>query len=250
MSQPAAAVALPVSSSPSPSSVIDEYIARTFARYERVLVVQLPQLAEPQVVEVGRALRHVGYLVETLVGFAVGSAFGVVARAVRRFCSSEVRTALDDLLARTKQNQLVAVPPATGFDPLFRAGDPEKPLVDELGSQLQARLCYAAADARRQIVAIHQLVARVAPDQVSHLVTAMAGLVDDDSAEVDFGEQLRHGWLNAIAAATRKPAPAITGSPRTRQLWRTWFASVTGAPVLAELTQEQVVAAGFVMRIA
>lgn len=248
MSQLATVAALPVSSSSSPpATVIDEYIARTFARYEHVLVVQLPRLAEPQVIELGRAMRHVGYLVETLVGFAVGSAFGVVARALRRYCNRDVRTALDELLAKTKQNHLVAVPDTRGATGFF---DREKPLVDELGSQLQARLCYAAADARRQIVAVHQMIARVAPDQLSHFLTAMTELVNDDSAAVDFGEQLGHGWLNTIAAATRKPAPAISGTPRTRQLWRTWFAGVTGAPVLAELTQEQVVAAGFVMRIA
>ena len=242
------------------ASLVDEYVAVTFQRFEQVLVAQLPNLAEPAVSDPSRAMRQVELLVETLVGFAIGSAFGTVASAVRRSFGTPVRDALDEVTRKVERSPLLSTIPAPGVNadastaPRFfdRALAEHKPLLDALGSQLQARLCHAAAEARRHVHAIQQLIARVAPDQLGYFVDTMRLLVADDLAALSFGDQLGFGWTHFVAAITHAPAPHVPSSPRwqrTSRLWRAWFAKVSGKPVLAELTRDQVVAADFVMRI-
>lgn len=247
-------VALPCSTSPVVEALVDQYISATFARFERVLVDQLPALVEPQVSDPARALRLVDALVETLVGFAVGSTFGAVAMAVRRSFGTPVKVALDDTIARLGRGAPLAAVVDTRQAPHFFAPDiaARRPLLDTVGGQLQSRLCHAAAEARRHVLQLHTAIARVAADQVSYFASALTLLVDDDSAAIAFADHLGFGWAHYVAAIHGGAAPQLASAPRwqrARALWGAWLTRVAGTPVLAALTQEQVVAAGFVMRI-
>lgn len=256
MSQTALRVATLPRSTPviSVEELVDKYVSTTFHRFERVLVDQLPALGEPHVADPGRAIRLVDCLVETLVGFAIGATFGCVATAVRRSFGAPVKVAIDELVGKRKQGGPLAVVPDTRRAPHFFAVDvaERRPVADAVGSQLQARLCHAAAEARRHVVQIHTTIARIAPDQLGYLANTLALLCEDDTAAIAFADQLGFGWAHYCAALSNAPAPQLPSSPRwqrTRALWQSWHARLAGTPVLEELTQEQVVAAGFVMKI-
>ncbi len=260
MSQPAAVrpaselAAIP-SQAPQPVAVaIDAFIAATFARYEAVLVAEVPALPEPRTHDPRKALRLVAQITETLAGFAVGAAIGAVAIAMKRSFGDATRGAIDAELARIASHQgptgMVGIPPRV---PRFFANPlvaQEKPLVDELGALLLMRLRQSAAEARRHVTA----VARACPDVQRAFAMTVDLLTPDDATALAFTDQLATAWVHLRMKLGARPsslamAPAGARFDRARATWQAWSAATDG-PAEAPLTpHDDIVAEGFLMKI-
>ncbi len=237
---------------------IDRYVAATFDRYRRTLVAQLPTFAEPRVADPSRALARIRLLVETLAGFAIGAAIGAVASAVRRGFGHEVRDGVGRVLGRVMLDAaplppVDAAPPArpglelTAPVPFLR--DPARPLLDALGSQLHARLCAAVAEARAHVALVHAEITREAPARLRAFADTLELLAADDTSALSFADQLAAGW-RCYAASVSDGAPAPDAAPDPKGTWQAWTSRLAGRAPAPELTQDQVVAEGFLMRIA
>ncbi len=253
---------------------IDRYVAATFDRYRRTLVAQLPTFAEPRVADPTRALARIRLLVETLAGFAIGAAIGAVASAVRRGFGHEVRDGVGRVLGRVMLDaaplpRVDAAPPAGPDDHQPRSGlrpaappdrlgieltapvpflrDPARPLLDALGAQLHARLCAAVAEARAHVALVHAEITREAPARLRAFADTLELLAADDTSALSFADQLAAGW-RCYAASVSDGAP--DAAPDPKGTWQAWTSRLAGRAPAPELTQDQVVAEGFLMRIA
>jgi hypothetical protein len=228
------------------------YVAATFTRYERVLVMLIPTLEEPQAPDPDLALKRLRFLVETLAGFAVGAAVGPVARATRSSFGEEVRGRVALLLGRLFRAEAPAVSAAELDPPRFLC-DPDRPLLDELGARLLARLHRAIPQIRSCISAIHAEIARMAPARLSAFADTLDRLTSDDAPALTLGDQLASGWQHyAATLSERRPGrPLETKQSESEQaLWRAWTRRLDGravpeAPALAEIREQ-----GFLLRIA
>jgi hypothetical protein len=234
---------------------IDRYVAATFDRYRRTLVAHLPAFAEPRVADPARALARLRFLVETLAGFAIGSAIGTVATEARRGFGEEVRAGVSRVLGRVMVDDAPRAAVSELMVPAPFLRDPSRPLLDELGAQLHARLCAAVTQARAHVALVHAEITREAPARLRAFADALDRLAADDTSAVAFADQLAAGWRSYTAAVqVRAPGEgatqgraAITGATGT---WDAWTSRLAGPAPAPEPTQAQVVAEGFLMRIA
>jgi hypothetical protein len=236
------------------AAAVDAYVAASFARYEAVIVACVPALAEPRTDDPRKAFRLIARITETLVGFAVGTTVGAVASAVKRSSGEAVRRAVDTELQRL----------ARGAGPSGTVGMPmrlprffasalvaaEKPLADELGARMLVRLRQATAEARRHLLAL----AKACPDARAFVMTVELQTPDDATA-MGFTDQLSTAWTWFRERLGAKPSPASAAPAETARFARanaTWqsVASAEAPSKEAPLTtHEEVLAAGFLMRI-
>jgi len=197
-------------------SPIDRYVETTFSKFQDALG-EAP-LREPIVDDPVRALRLLGFLVETLTAFALGHAVGRVGELIRRGCGARVRDAVECQLA-----ELGATPRGQTTDVDARRCD--RPLVDDLHARLHARLWLASGQARVLLHAIERTVAGIAPERGHALTTILAVLATDDVAVLAFADQMELGWRYFTALATGAPDPVVADEPRWRRgraLWAAW----------------------------
>ena len=225
---------------------IDRYVAATFDRYRRTLVAQLPTFVEPRVADPDRALKRLRFLVETLAGFAIGSAIGAVASATRRGFGDEVRAGIGRVLGRV---MLTGAPRDTISEltapaPFLR--DPTRPLLESLGSQLHARLCAAVPEVRAHIAQLHAEITRAAPAQLRAFSDELDRLAADDASDLAFADQLAAGWLFYTAAVGDLSHAA---APDARGTWRSWTGRLAGPAPAPPPTEAQIRSEGFLMQI-
>ena len=208
MHTPASVLHTSTTRAAAPASVaaaIDRFVAATFARYEAALCATVPGLVEPRVTDPVQALRATRNAVERLVGLAVGTTIRIVATVLRRGFGDATRAAVAIELAR-----IVREGGATGRIALvgeprrfLRAGDP-RPLVEELGARLAARLRAAIVQSRRHVAA---LVA--ACPEAAH---AIAGLLDllatEEAPTLAYADHIRTAWSELLA-----PRPVVEPAP-------------------------------------
>ena len=241
----------PVTSS---SEAIQRYVAVTFARFERTLVTVIPTLEEPPPTDPYRAMQRLQLLVETLTGFAIGSTVGWVGTALRRgFGSSVSKVVANEVAIIAKQGitsekaSLLANPPRQ-----FLVDADRCPLLDELGTRLQVRLCLAIRHTRQLVTALVTAAEKAAPDQRDAIASTIDLLAGDDATELAFSDQLTLGWKNlcVINSGGRAPeVPATVRWQRSRDTWREWSRRARGIRVEKVMDHEEVVRAGYVMRI-
>jgi hypothetical protein len=223
---------------------VDRYVAATFDRYQRALVAQLPTFAEPRVADPDRALERLRFLVETLAGFGIGAAIGAVARAARRGFGDEVRAGVGRVLGRV----MLDGAPRTATEllaPVPFLRDPARPLIDALGSLLLVRLCGAIPEVRTHVALVHAEIAREAPTRLRAFAGVLDRLAADDASALAFEGQLAAGWqFYAAAVSGREPPADATGT------WTAWTRRLSGRAPAAQPTRDQVIAEGFLMRIA
>jgi len=236
------------------SEAIQRYVAVTFARFERTLVTVIPTLEEPAPSDPYRAMQRLQLLVETLTGFAIGSTVGWVGTALRRGFGSAVSKVVANELAliakqgiTTEKASMLANPPRQ-----FLVDADRSPLLDELGTRVQVRLCLAIRHTRQLVTALVTAAEKAAPDQRESIAQTIDLLASDDATELAFNDQLTLGWQNLCAVNIGARAPEVPTTARwqrSRDTWRDWSRRARGIQVEKVMDHEEVVRAGFVMRI-
>ncbi|HWO21436.1 MAG TPA: hypothetical protein VNO30_21860 [Kofleriaceae bacterium] len=221
----------------------ERYAAATFEGYRRALVAQVPALAEPRGADPDRARRWLPLLVETLAGFALGKAVGAVAAAVRYGFGDDVRDGVGRVLGQITRDRAPRAAVTALLPPAPFLRDPARPLLDALGSQLHARLCTDAAEARAHLARLHAEVARAAPARLGALAALLDRLATDDGPALAFADQLAAGWQCYAAATTGTGATDATGP------WKVWTRRLAGPALAPEPTPDQLAAHGYLIRI-
>jgi hypothetical protein len=255
VSQPALRVELPAIQ-PDVERAITRYVGATFHSFERALVGTVATLREPRVADPERASRRLGFLVETLSGIALGLAVGQLGQAVRRGLGAAACDAVTEQLARVARGGTrpsgVVIGRLDGV-PRFLVDAHARPLLDELGGHLQARLCGSVEDARALVSSIHGTLLRVAPDRLGAFASLLALLARDDAAAIVFDDHLKAAWDHFCAMVTGKRPAELPEVPRWRSVRATWMAwsrrAANTVPTVTTPTLEQVVEAGYVLRI-
>ncbi len=234
-------------------ATIERYVVATFARFERAVVAQLPALAEPRVADLDLALRRLGFLVETLCGFAVGAAVGAVAREARRGFGEEVRERVGVLVGRIVEGGSRATAASELAPPERLVRAPGRPLVDAAGGQLLARLRRSMPETRTHVTDIHAEVMRVAPARLPTFVALLERLVGDDAPALAFAEQLVLGWQHYAAMVSERRSVRSPGAGKREGgpgPWRAWTDRIGGRAAPLSPAQGELVAEGFLLQIA
>jgi len=168
-------------------------------------------LDEPRTTEPARARRIVALLVETLGGFAYGTAAGELVRAVSTWFGAERASLVRSALPSTVQ----------GFEADaeldFQLTPP--PVSVEMLGLLRARLNVAACD----LAALQAATVAMSPTENLRMSDAMFSELNRDSVFTDRLEiEIRTGWTHACAAIERRRPTIQNISPRARNLWSTW----------------------------
>lgn len=194
----------------------DAYVDQVAQRFGATLRSRIAELSEPNVQVPDRALQLVGYVVETLAGFARGALLAPLHQLARR-------AGVDPALLR---DVVTATPPLPA--PVFGASRAlsdaaARPLVDQLATELHRRL---GAD----LVTIRGLARRlVAPLSPQQYLVPLDLAAKDDASALRFGDQITLGWTTVCAAIANRPAPAISHA-RSRELWHGWLRVVRREP--------------------
>jgi len=192
------------------------YVAHTSHGLARALAGSLAAFDEPRAADPTRALRLLGLLVEPLVGFALGSIAAQLATATRRWFGDEASRAVLGAL----RGHLAPAAPAWDERIRYLADADTRPLVDELGARLHARFCRAPIAG--MVATTRATVARLAPQRIASLATALELATRDDLLGARLGDELAAGWAQYRAALAGQTAP--TTSP----LWSAWSRKVRG----------------------
>jgi len=168
-------------------------------------------LDEPRTTEPARARRIIALLVETLGGFAYGTAAGELVRAVATWFGAESAGRIRAMLPSTARH----FAPDAELD--LRLTPP--PLSVELLGLLRARVNVTARD----LAALHAATLAVLPAESSRMSDAMFSDLNRDSRFTDRLEiEVRNGWIHACAAIERRRPRALEISPHARNLWSLW----------------------------
>jgi len=233
---------------PVPVPVADEvgdYVRSAFERFERLLLAATSSFTEPRSPrDADRALRHLEALVEMLTGLAVGITVSQVSTALRRSFGEPARTDLAQRLAAILRTPPPVIPRVTAHV----VG--ERPLIGELVGRLQPRLCQHAPAAAAMVHALVEELGTVPP---SALAMTLRLLGDDDASALAFAQHVQLGWQHYVAALAGAPVPAppAGGWRRCGEAWHAWSQRIRspGGAAPRALTQHEVVAEGFVLRI-
>lgn len=228
---------MPVASPPPISEPVALAIARHVAATTDTLIhafaITRTSLDEPRAADPERALRQLGYLVETLVGAAAGAVIGQATRAVAR----DIRAA-GPAIAPRLHRALRALGPGshgdsdaalTAFAPPSARRSTAQPLLDELDTRVHHRLSLASRDHHSVLIQL----ATGMPAEDARLASQLAALDRDPMLAQHWTEHLVLAWsCYAVAVSgVRNAAPAIppalaaTAACRT---WLTWLARVRG----------------------
>jgi hypothetical protein len=228
---------------------LDRYVAAVMAVAQRTTLVTMRSLAEPRAPgDPARALRVVEQLVEALAGFVVGASIGPLARRLRHAGSEPLRSAVNaslHALSRPGAPSALPVREPAPAGPRFLPDAHMRPLVDELGSRMCARLPYAHGEAR--VLLRSMLMAAERSDDAARTISTLTVALSVAAGDVAWlGERLTpavtEAWMHATAV--------MHGTPLTSGIWATWSRRAAGVPEpQPTLTTPEVVAAGFVMRI-
>jgi hypothetical protein len=207
-----------------PSDTAVAFAEATARRLAATVLVTIEPLAEPIGVDPGRALVTVDRMVATLVGYAIGHALAPVIAAARRSARLGGRT-LDSMKvvsrAIASAGTDVESPIAT-HDPVI--GDAQRrPLVDELGARLHARMLATAGGLAS---AAHALVMAVRESERASVIAALQRTTGDDLCALRFADQIVTGWATLVAVLDGGNAPAD-------RLWQPWARRVRGERIVA-----------------
>ncbi|CAN5578494.1 hypothetical protein BH11MYX1_BH11MYX1_14260 [soil metagenome] len=191
-------------------------------------------LHEPRTREPARARRIIALLVETLGGFAYGTAAGGLARAVSTWLGAEhagmIRRAMPAAPYLCPERDFHLVAPS--------------PLAAEMLATLRARVGLAARD----LGALAAATMTGLPAQDGRAHDAIFSQLNRDSGFEDRLEiEIRTGWTHACAAIERCRPPIADISPRARFLWSTWL-KMAGSPD-PETSREGHPASGYIVRV-
>ncbi len=213
---------------------IDRYLTFTTTTLHRVLASTVASLVEPRAADPGLAMRHLGCLVETLVGAAAGAVIGQVVSAVLQVIGRDARPALEARLREAlwrigprggapRRPSLHAVPP-------FVADAAARPLVDELGARLHPRLATARAEHQSVLL---RVATAIPAEPATTLTSTLAQLHDDILVAHVWSEHLRIAWwAYAAAVSSMRDAaasvPPALASSMCCATWQTWLRLVRG----------------------
>jgi len=193
--------------------------------FERNLAGAVPSLASPTSPESARARRIVALFVETLGGYAYGTVAGQLAHGVTTWFGAapgaRVRAAVREAAPSVP-------PPPLGDIELASA---RVALVEEVDAALRIRFMLLA---ERLGELVERSLEALPPGVGQH--AALTERLRSDLAHDDrLALEIMTGWSYACAVIERRPI-AATGSPRARELWRTWarLAGHGEAPAQAE----------------
>ncbi len=192
-------------------------------------------LEEPRTTEPARARRTVALLVETLGGFAYGTAAGELVRAVSTWFGAERAGLVRAALPATRRFE-------AGAELDFQVTPP--PVSVEMIGLLRARLNVAGRD----LAALQAATVAMLPTDNVRMSDAMFSELNRDSVFTDRLEiEIRTGWAHACAAIERRRPTAQDISPRARNLWSTW-SRLAGNPD-PEPTRRADHSGGYIMRV-
>ncbi len=241
-------VALPPATAPTAlDDLLERYLATSMELAQRAMLAAVRSLREPRAPEDPiAALRTVARLAEALTGFAVGVAILPAAQRLRQAGGAEMQQAVQEVLAALAGPggpALLVVHPPRERGPRFLDDADRRPLVDELGQTLCARLVLSHCDARAVLRQLVTAVERAHPGASSMIAVAIhASLSDLAWASERLSPAVHESWAHAIAVMHSHP---ILSGP-----WAPWSRRAAGLPEpKQDLTETDVVAAGFVMRI-
>lgn len=244
------------SSSVSPSSLsgpaslddlLERYLTSSMEIAQRAVLTAVRSLREPRAPDDPiAALRTVARLAEALTGFAVGAAILPAAQRLRQAGGAEMQRAVQEVLAALAGPggpALLVVHPPRERGPRFLDDAERRPLVDELGQSLCARLVLGHSDARAVLRQLVTAAERAHPGASSTISVAIhASLSDLVWISERLSPAVHESWSHAIAVMHSHPI--LTGP------WAPWSRRAAGLPEpKQDLTETDVVAAGFVMRI-
>jgi hypothetical protein len=229
---------------------LERYLNAAMDTAQRAALTAVRALREPRPpADPIAALRTVERLAESLTGFAVGAALLPLAQRLSRAGGPEVKAAIRQSLAALAGPDgpaALTVPPPTSYGPQaprFLADADQRPLVDELGARLCARLPLARGDGRALLRQLFTAAERAMPESAQTLAVALHAVLDDVSPIAErVAPAVHQAWQHAISVMHDRPI--LTGA------WAPWSRCAAGLPEpKAELTAADVVAAGYVMRV-
>jgi hypothetical protein len=217
-------------------AAIDRYVATTTDRLGRVLAATLAGFDQPIATDPAVALARLGYLVETLLGVAAGAVIGGAITEVLRHLSKDLAPAIRRTLRDALQRIGPARPaPDTGplstVLPSFLADPAARPLVDQLGARLHARIARASRDHAHVLLSCASAIPAASAAQFA---ATLAELDADPMLEHLWTEHLRVAWSHYAAAIAqdRDAAPALPSelaSSTACRTWHAWLARIRGA---------------------
>jgi hypothetical protein len=210
------------------TAAIDRYVATTTDLLGRVLATTLAAFEQPIAPDPAIALARLSYLVETLLGVAaggvIGSAITEVLRQLSKDLSPAIRRTLRDALRRIGPAR--PAPDASALSavlPSFIADPAARPLVDELGARLHARIARASRDHHHVLISCASAIPAAS---ASSFAATLAQLDTDPMLEHLWAEHLRVAWCHYAAAIAqdRDAAPALPPELATSTACKTWHA--------------------------
>lgn len=213
---------------------IDHYLAATSSRLDGA--VSSLVLIEPVTFDVDLAARTIDRLIETLAGLAIGSVVGAVLAGVRRSFGAEIIARVERAAARAiGAIRSPDVSPLHGID-----AAPVRALAIETQQRLRRRNALSAHDARVMISAIADALDASERRVFDHMLGVIA---DDPVLDDRYSELVASGWVAATAVIEGRVVEA------SATVWSQWAARISGRRAAPVPTQQQLAAAGFVMRI-
>lgn len=220
---------------PAPArSPIDDYIAATSSQLDRAVASLV--LIEPTTYDLGLAGRTIDRLIETLAGLAIGSIIGAVLAGVRRSFGADVIARIERAAARSIG--AIGSPDVSPLHGLDAA--PVRSLALETQQRLRRRAAASARDVRVMLDAIASAFDANERRVFEHMLGVIGG---DPTLGERYTALVASGW---VAATAMIEGGVVEASAR---VWSEWAARIAGRRAAPEPTQEQVAAAGFVMRI-
>ncbi len=214
------------------TSPIDRYVVNTLDQLDRAIADLV--LTAPITRDVDLAARTIDRLIETLAGLAIGSVVGAVLAGVRRTFDREVRARVERATAHSIRDLgSPAIAPLHGLDAAL-----VRSLGFESRQRLRRRNALAGSDVRRVIGAIATVI------DERHAFERMLGVIAVDSTlAYRYTELAVEGWSAATAVIEGRIGEASAA------VWGQWAARMAGRRTEELPTQQQLAAAGFVMRI-
>lgn len=193
-------------------------------------------LDEPRTSEPARARRIIALLVETLGGFAYGTAAGGLARAVATRFGTEQAEVVRSILPSAPRS------PEPELDRYTSA--PPRLLSAEMLASLRARVGLAARDLETLAAATSTRLSAENGRLRDLMFTELnRDSVFDDRLEIE----IQTGWAHACAAIARQRPSVADVSPRARSLWTIW-SRLAGNPE-PEPTRERDQLNGYIVRV-
>ena len=171
-------------------------------------IERVTTLGEPRTTRPARARRITALLVETLGGFAYGTAAGQLERAVAVWFGPERKRVVRDAIQV----------PTHRVERVFEL-EPDPSFARDMLAALRTRTTVAARD----LAALEAAVVAILPADHARLADAMFSELNRDSVFDDRLEvEIQTGWTFACAAIERRPVQTLEISPRASNLWAMW----------------------------